>query len=198
MPNWCYSRVTVNTKSKSDAQNLCNLFNTWLDKGKDESDFKEDWLGSIIKYSGIGNPDTEGCPRCRGRIESLEADGTMLQFTTETAWSPMLKGLQMVIDKYAPGSEITYLSEECGMEIYFTNDPDLIGKIYVDNWTDEQDYIETCNDYEESIVRDKLKKALPLMDVENMSFDDINSALNEANIDIRVHRWKNVPIDELE
>ena len=191
MPNWCYTSVSINTKSH-------NLFNTWLDKGQEESDFKRNWLGSIIKYSGIGNPDSGDCPRCRGTIENIDTDDNSVIFNTETAWSPMLKGLKMVADKYAPGSEIIYSAEECGMEIYFTNDPSEVGKIYVDNWTDKGDYIESCDDYDESEVREALKDALPGMDVKNMPIDSINSALCEKGIDIRIHKWEEVSIEDLE
>lgn len=199
MPNWCYTQISVNCSSETKAQEIEKLFNEWLEKGKEDSDFKRNWIGSILKYSGLGQPDSEGCPRCRGSIADINVEDNILSFYTETAWAPMLQWLKFVTDKYDPNAEIIYTAEEPGCGIYYSNDPTVIGTVYIDNWTGEAINgvdVESAYDCSADYAKETVKKLLPDIDTNILSFDRINEILCDREMDVRFHEWEECAVEE--
>ena len=184
MPNWCFTQIVV---TNCDSNQLKSLFEEWLEKGKEGSDFKGSWLGSLVKYSGIGDPDAKGCPKCRGRIEDIDiVDSETLSFNTETAWCPQLGWLKVILDKYSPDSKIVYTAEECSEGLYETNDPTLAGTWNVDSGCD---LMESEWSITENALLSRLNDAL------KKNFETADSAIeyvidNEIGDEIWFHKWE--------
>ena len=144
MPNWCYTHITIRHEDESVIERLENLINKWTSKDYIKNGFGNNWLGNIVGNSGVGIVKCEGEPNketeevkylfCRGEICDVYRNGNELIITEESAWSPAVKMWLKVIDKYASGSELIYSAEECGCDLYMTNDEDHLDHYYLDWW----------------------------------------------------------------
>ena len=161
MPNWCLTTITISHENEQKLKQFEEKLNEWM-KGT-ESGFGNAWLGNIVINSKIGtvdeNPKTD--LRCRGSVVYMERFENQLVIDTETAWVPMLKLWQKLLEKYLPGGELIYSAEECGCGIYCTNDPAMLDCYLVDIWEDvgmvKEDY---CTDETEESVVEMLQKLL--------------------------------------
>ena len=77
------------------------------------------WLGCLVKALG-GDPKKI---YCRGEISDYELEDDVLTINMETAWSEMTE-TRHFIESVFPGMKIYYVEEECGCEVYNTNDAD--------------------------------------------------------------------------
>ncbi len=157
MPNWCYTSISIESDNKDGVKPLYDNILKWQEEGtKIENSWGNDWLGLLVE-KGLGvDPVNSNEYSCRGQFYDLQInqDGTQITCGAETAWGPMNELWLALIDKYIPGARFIYTSEECGMEIYITNDPDQVGKYYIDSWGDiEPEYIA-----DEGDVRDIAKE----------------------------------------
>ena len=75
------------------------------------------WLGCLVTILG-GNWKNI---YCRGKIIDFSLDDGILSIETETAWGEMDE-VRHFIEKVYPALKIYYYEEECGCEIYQTND----------------------------------------------------------------------------
>ena len=208
MPNWCYSNFTINHTDENKIKELFNKIDDWSKKSYKINDFDNygRWLGNIVGNAGLaewkkredGTSDFVPNIRCRGSITDMYYDGNYINISTETAWGPMMKMWQMLIDKYLPDAWIWYTAEECGCELYITNDPYYIGKYYIDLWeTPEEFSKETseCDATEEYTIK-FLQRVLKTKET------DINKLLKIADeIEdpwFSVHRWEECDVSECE
>ena len=75
------------------------------------------WLGCLVTILG-GNWNEI---YCRGHIINFSLEDGILSIETETAWGEMNE-VRHFIEKIYPALKIYYYEEECGCEIYQTND----------------------------------------------------------------------------
>ena len=135
-----------------------------LDNGLDvpKNDFKRRWLGNPLYLVGI-DPTAKhaggyGDLRCRGEIVAYDAldicdDEAQFFLSTETAWVPMVKMWQEIIDKMGLKSvRFAFCADEPGCELFCIYDPDGTG------WFD--DVIIDCHREPEDEYSDDLKKLL--------------------------------------
>lgn len=197
MPNWCYTNIYIHHEDENALKELESKIKDWTNSNYMETGFGNSWLGNIVIGSGIGTIDTgeETDIRCRGLLTYMEQYGNTLQIDTETAWAPMMKMWDKIINKYLPDAEIIYIAEECGEGLYWTNDPCYMDKYYIDAYDMED--IETGYD----VSREETIKILQqLLESEDDSIDDLINKFYDSNyIDkMSIHEWEYVEINELD
>lgn len=143
MPNWCFTDIDFKGKA-AHVIFLYSKIKEWTEENQTENGFGLNWLGNIVIGSGIATAETiddKTTPRCRGAIvyDSLNMIDNVptLSIQTETAWVPMIRMWQKIIDKYDLGLEIKYVSTEPGCEVFWTNDKEYVGKYVVDLFESE-------------------------------------------------------------
>ena len=199
MPNWCSTSIYIKHNDTKKLEELYNNINQWMRKNAMENGFTN-WLGNIVLNAKIGTVDTDKKTdlKCRGGIVFLDFSDMKneINIDTETAWVPMLKIWQKLIDKYLPDADIIFEATEPGCGIFVTNDADLQDKWLVDGWDFYEDWIEECY---ESIPKDalitKLKKGL------KTDCDDIDTLLkmfneSEASEHASINEWDYISLNE--
>jgi len=195
MPNWCGTHITINHEDANKLEQLYNLIEEWTSKNYKENGFGLNWLGNVVGNSGIDTSDEnkDFSVRCRGSITYMDFDGGQIIIDTETAWCPMLKMWIKILEKYLPDAELTYTAEECGCEIYYTNDPCIVGKYVIDSWNDD---VESDWEASKEYVRETLQK---LLETDEANVKKLIKMLYESDIDdVGVHQWKYVDEYELD
>lgn len=154
MPNWCYTTYHFQGK-ENELKILHDKINEWTSKQFIETAFGDSWLGNILYGAGlqdcINNPDPARYLACRGQIVDItDRDGNILRYSrkdftvsTETAWVPMAKMWNAVIEKLGLKSvEFSFCAEESGCEIYWIYDPHnhkyFIDEVYIDAYGTEE------------------------------------------------------------
>ena len=208
MPNWCYTNITIVHNDKDKLKAFFDKVEEWRKKPYKTNDFDTytlGWLGNIVGNSGLavwtkkenGREDFVPSISCRGSLQSFELMDGQINLNTETAWGPMLEIWKLLCDKYLPGAEIYYTAEESGNCLYQTNDPDVIGKYYIDIWEPPEEFEdeESMYDAEEDVTIDFLQRVL------NTSEKDIGKLLSMADdIDdpwFSINKWDSVEIYEV-
>ena len=156
MPNWCYNYLNFNSMN-NEAKKLYDLIITWQKEGTTiENSWNNDWLGLIVE-KGLKTDPLSGKYSCRGCIDEIElANDNELMINTHTAWGPMNKMWQDLVDKLGYTMNITCTSEEPNMGVYVTNDPELKDKYVIGYWGDDKDiysFLENTNDNTEKDLR---------------------------------------------
>lgn len=200
MPNWCSTSIYIKHNDTKKLEELYNNINQWMRKDAMENGFTN-WLGNIVLNAKIGTVDTDKKTdlKCRGGIVFLDFDdfNDAIIIDTETAWVPMLKIWQKLIDKYLPDADIIFEATEPGCGIFVTNDADLQGKWLVDCWGFYEDWIE--EGFYESIPKDVLinclKKGL------KTDCDDIDTLIpmfnkSEASEHASINEWDYISLNE--
>ena len=213
MANTCFTTITITHKNERKVKDFFEKVDTWAKKGYLDNDYNRPnidywWLGNIVGNSGIAkwtkkeNGDSDFVPniRCRGMLTRLELNGNQIIIDTETAWSPMLEMWQLLCQKYLRGAEIYYTADEGGNELYQTNDPDMIGKYYIDiidNVPEEFDDIAE-SEYEatEEMVIKLLQRVLHSDETDIKKLLDL---LDESDVEdwLHIHKWETVEIAEI-
>ena len=149
MPNWCDTTY----KCVGDPKEVRSLYKVIQRNAKRKTPrvnngFGVQWLGCIIDALGY---DWEQY-RCRGEIShSYMLDG-VLTIHQNTAWCEQ-EGFRECIEKAYPSIKVYYREEECGCEIYHTNDTTgqyFPERYFLDNY-DEPLYYETIEEAAESV-----------------------------------------------
>lgn len=203
MPNWCSTNISINCKNKEEAKILYAKIEEWTSYDYCENGFGHDWLGNIVGNSGIDSrkDGKDFSVRCRGELTFLDLNEEQVIIATETAWSPMLQMWKKICDKYLTEYEIIYTAEECGCELFFTNDPILLGKYIVDSLNDDftNEFL-NGESYDRETTKEYLRNVLQNCLV--ISEKDINTLLkmfHESDYeDVYIHPWEYVPISELD
>lgn len=194
MPNWCYTKITINHDDELRLKELENLIEKWTSHNYKENGFGLNWLGNIVGNSGIGtvdkNPETD--LRCRGSLIYMENMGDQLVIDTETAWSPMLKMWTKLLEKYLPDAELIYEAEECGCGLHSTNNPCMKDCYIIDSW--DIDDIETDWEASEETVIKTLQK---LLNTDETDIDKLIDMFEESehSDNMSIHKWDFDEID---
>ena len=208
MPNWCYTNISICHNDKDKLKAFFNKVEEWRKvpyKPNDFDTYTLGWLGNIVGNSGLavwtkkenGREDFVPSISCRGSLQSFELFDSNININTETAWGPMLEMWKLLCDKYLPGADIYYTAEESGNCLYQTNDPDVIGKYYIDIWEPPEEFEEEESEYEatEEQTVEFLQRVL------KTSEKDIGKLLSMADdIDdswFSVHKWETVETAEV-
>ena len=128
MPNWAYTNYMI----KGSESDVAALHKTIQDlEAREESylpnGFGKLWLGNLVSILG---GDWEKV-YCRGQILDYTFEDGLLRLNVESAWSEM-DGTRHFLQTVFPSLEIYYQTEEPGMCIFQTNDPD--GTYFPEKW----------------------------------------------------------------
>lgn len=188
MANWCFTRITINHESETELEKLDKLLDEWTSKDYMDNGFGHKWLGNIVLGSGVGTVDTnkETDLRCRGWITDHFIEDNQLHIDTETAWNPMLQMWTKVLEKYLPDAELLYEAEECGNEIYSTNDPTMKDCYIIDCCGIED--VESDWEASEETVRKTLQE---LLNTTEADVEKLIEMLDESEYDecMSIHKW---------
>lgn len=171
MPNLCTTSITLT--NDDTLNNFYNLLKKWTD-GCSE-------LSNIVRKANLGDV------KCRGDVShySLEKDGTALSIETETAWVPMLRMWQMLRDKFCPTAALYYHAAECGMDLFYTNDPNMIDTYYLD--AEEIGF-----GFYDSITKEKAVEILQEIlkaDTSN-NLEELSEMIEDAGLGCYIHKWR--------
>lgn len=195
MPNWCSTRIIIKCNDEEKMKNFEEKLRELISHNYMENGFGLTWLGNLVGNSGIGTVDEnkETDLRCRGSITYMEKFGEELFIDTETAWAPMLKVFVKLLEKYLPEAELIYEAEEPGCGVYYTNDPDLVGKYSLGAYG--CDDVNSAIDYNEEEVVNELKK---IVKTESDNLDEVLKALwkSEFATDVWFYQWEYLPAEE--
>lgn len=166
MPNWCSTKITIHCKSEQDALRFADTIESSLKSVKMKNGFGDTWLGNILLnldlatvQRGEYEETIKTDYRCRGTVLDLFQSSNEVTIYTDTAWSPMLKMWTAVADKIlGEGNyEKYYTAEEPGCELYGTNDPNMVGRVFIDffdNYEVLEKAFEDCDQSEEEFIED--------------------------------------------
>lgn len=138
MPNWCSTKY-IFRGSSNEINYLHRKIAEWTSNSAVQSDFGNDWLGNILYGAGLGDKVENNELRCRGSLEELQdPEDDCLELWTETAWAPMAKMWDAVIEALKLKTVgFAFEAEERGCEIYWIYDPHGYGdfdydQVYID------------------------------------------------------------------
>lgn len=159
MPNWCsttFKFYSDNTEQITDFYNRIIEFTSH--ESKTRNDFGKKWLGNIIE--GFNLEKVENI-RYRGWIDICDKTENSFSLYTETAWVPMTRMWNVIIEKYYPDIRYVFEAEECGNQLFVTSDAD--GEYFTNRYkldchiekTDSyfEEYFETAEDVIEAVNR---------------------------------------------
>ena len=108
-------------------------------------------LGCLVKALG-GDPEKV---YCRGEIAFYELENDILTISTETAWGEMNE-TRHFIESCFDGMKIYYCEEECGNEVFNTNDAEGLffpDRFYLDSEDDlPEPYFTTIKDAADTVA----------------------------------------------
>ena len=156
MPNWAYTNYVV----KGSAEEVAALHKIIHDlEAREESylpnGFGKLWLGNLVSILG---GDWEKI-YCRGQILDYTFEDDILKMNVESAWGEMDE-TRHFLQTVFPSLEIYYQTEEAGMCIFQTNDPDgtYFPHRWLLDWNDEKKNIYLYEYFEKLVdVIDYLK-----------------------------------------
>lgn len=160
MPNWCLTTYVFHGEA-NEIKVFHDKLNEWITLAKERNEEYPYWLTHILKGAGladaIDNPDPEKCIRCRGQItyiEELTEGDTTMDIDVETAWCPMTKIWQAVIDKLNLSIKFSFMAEEHGCGIYEVYDPEGFGDFRASQVWIEAEFEGTYNGIDADSLRD--------------------------------------------
>ena len=208
MPNWCYTNITIVHNDKDKLKAFFDKVEEWRKKPYKTNDFDTytlGWLGNIVGNSGLavwkkkenGREDFAPSISCRGSLQSFELMDGQINLNTETAWGPMLEMWKLLCERYLPGAEIYYTAEESGNCLYQTNDPDMIGKYYIDIWEPPEEFEdeESMYDAEEDVTIEFLQRVLK---TDEKDIDKLFSMAEDIDDPwFSINKWDSVEVNEI-
>ena len=208
MPNWCYTNITICHNDKEKLKAFFDKVEEWRKKPYKTNDFDTytmGWLGNIVGNSGLaewkvkdnGREDFVPSISCRGSLQTFELHDNCINLSTETAWSPMLEMWKLLCDKYLPNAEIYYTADEGGNEIYQTNDPDMIGKYYIDIVDDVPEEFDDIAESEYEATEEMVVKLLQrILHSDETNIKKLLDLHYKSDTDdwVHIHEWKTVEI----
>ncbi len=150
MANICSTTMRVlvyGDNATERAKEFTEKIREWQEKPFDETVKYPTWIGNLAKHAGV-NPDRYST---RGNIDHIEQNGNEIIIDQEDAWSPNVEVWDAIMKKsFGEDYELRYRASEPGCLVFETNEEDLVGKYYVDNYDNipEVDAIIGC-EYEE-------------------------------------------------
>lgn len=210
MPNWCYTNITICHNDKNKLKDFFDKVEEWRKKPYKTNDFDTyslGWLGNIVGNSGLaewkvkenGREDFVPSISCRGSLQTFELHDDSINIDTETAWGPMLEMWRLLCDKYLPGAEIYYTAEESGNGLYQTNDPDTIGKYYIDIVDTQPDEFEDVEEEYEASLEETVKLLQRIHKTKETDIDKLikKHEMSDESEWLSIHEWQTVETDEV-
>lgn len=191
MANWASTSYAIEG-SKSDLERMFNVINDFVKSNVKpvEANASKEWEGNIVKALGASEEQMKN-NYLRGFIQTYEIIDGVLYIEAEEAWGAT--DFRHLLAKLMPKLTIYYIVEECGCEVYATNDCD--GKYFTESY-----YVDICIDGDYfSKYFDTEKQVLAyvaqLLKKESVTMKDIDE-WNEEQDDnenyIYVHEFKYV------
>ena len=186
MANICLNYITINSEDRDNMQRLADFFDGSETRlvhfcEKAELDKESYYLRANVSY-----------------VEYQEDDDQLL-INVDSAWTPALKLIRDIAEKYVPDCEIVYNSQECGNVIYYTNDPMYFGTYCVDvcDWDALPIKIESIDDMRAECVVGFLNE---LFNTEEKDIDKLLEMLRNSEYDraVKINPWEERDIDEAE
>ena len=204
MPNWCYSNVEI-VGSEASIDRLEKEFDLALSKDRIRTDFSKEWLGNLLLHIGMSKDEVlNGDVRCRGAVTYFAREAKdRLVMDTETAWVPHMQCIKMFVDHYADDAAIFYRAEEPGCCLFWSNDDEYIGHVFIDHYPGEgfpedlEEAIDQAQYCSKTDVVEMLEEYLGhpgrLEDLES----ELNEQLQKINADLYVscNEYQNVPVE---
>ena len=191
MANWASTSYAIEG-SKSDLERMFNVINDFVKSNVKpvEANASKEWEGNIVKALGASEEQMKN-NYLRGFIQTYEIIDGVLYIEAEEAWGAT--DFRHLLAKLMPELTIYYIVEECGCEVYATNDCD--GKYFTDSYyvdiCIDGDYFSEYFDTEKQVlayVAQLLKKELVTM----KEIDEWNEEQDDNENYIYVHEFKYV------
>lgn len=191
MANWASTSYAIEG-NKSDLESVFNVINDFVKSNVKpvEANASKEWEGNIVKALGATDEQMKN-NYLRGFIQTYEIIDGVLYIEAEEAWGAT--DFRHLLAKLMPELTIYYIVEECGCEVYATNDCD--GKYFTESY-----YVDICIDgdyFSEYFDTEKqvLAYVAQLLKKESVTMKDIDE-WNEEQDDnenyIYVHEFKYV------
>ena len=137
MANWASTSYAIEG-NKSDLESVFNVINDFVKSNVKpvEANASKEWEGNIVKALGATDEQMKN-NYLRGFIQTYEIIDGVLHLEAEEAWGAT--DFRHLLEKLMPELTIYYIVEECGCEVYATNDSD--GKYFTDSY-----YVDACID----------------------------------------------------
>lgn len=137
MANWASISYAIEG-SKSDLERVFNVINDFVKSNVKpvEANASKEWEGNIVKALGASEEQMKN-NYLRGFIQTYEIIDGVLYIEAEEAWGAT--DFRHLLAKLMPELTIYYIVEECGCEVYATNDCD--GKYFTESY-----YVDICID----------------------------------------------------
>ena len=137
MANWASTSYAIEG-SKSDLERVFNVINDFVKSNVKpvEANASKKWEGNIVKALGATDEQMKN-NYLRGFIQTYEIIDGVLYIEAEEAWGAT--DFRHLLAKLMPELTIYYIVEECGCEVYATNDCD--GKYFTESY-----YVDICID----------------------------------------------------
>ncbi|WP_456106569.1 hypothetical protein [Prevotella sp.] len=137
MANWASTSYAIEG-NKSDLERVSNVINDFVKSNVKpvEANASKKWEGNIVKALGATDEQMKN-NYLRGFIQTYEIIDGVLYIEAEEAWGAT--DFRHLLAKLMPKLTIYYIVEECGCEVYATNDCD--GKYFTDTY-----YVDACID----------------------------------------------------
>ena len=137
MANWASTSYAIEG-NKSDLESVFNVINDFVKSNVKpvEANASKEWEGNIVKALGASEEQMKN-NYLRGFIQTYEITDGVLYIEAEEAWGAT--DFRHLLAKLMPELTIYYIVEECGCEVYATNDCD--GKYFTDSY-----YVDICID----------------------------------------------------
>ena len=210
MPNWCYTSIQIYHNDKDKLKAFFDKVEEWRKKPFKANDYDKyslGWLGNVVGNSGLakwgkrkdGIEDFIPNISCRGSLQSFELFDSNININTETAWGPMLEMWKLLCEKYLPGADIYYTAEESGNELYQTNDPDVIGKYYIDIVDTQPDEFEDVEGEYEASLEETVKLLQRIHKTKETDIDKLikKHEMSDESEWLSIHEWQTVETDEV-
>ena len=191
MANWASTSYAIEG-NKSDLESVFNVINDFVKSNVKpvEANASKEWEGNIVKALGASEEQMKN-NYLRGFIQTYEITDGVLYIEAEEAWGAT--DFRHLLAKLMPELTIYYIVEECGCEVYATNDCD--GKYFTDSYyvdvCIDRDYFSEYFDTEKQVlayVAQLLKKEAVTM----AEIDEWNEIQDDSENYIYVHEFEYV------
>ena len=137
MANWASTSYAIEGNN-SDLERMFNVINDFVKSNVKpvEANASKEWEGNIVKALGASEEQMKN-NYLRGFIQTYEIIDGVLYIEAEEAWGAT--DFRHLLAKLMPELTIYYIVEECGCEVYATNDCD--GKYFTESY-----YVDICID----------------------------------------------------
>ncbi len=191
MANWASTSYAIEG-NKSDLESVFNVINDFVKSNVKpvEANASKEWEGNIVKALGATDEQMKN-NYLRGFIQTYEIIDGVLHLEAEEAWGAT--DFRHLLAKLMPELTIYYIVEECGCEVYATNDSD--GKYFTDSY-----YVDACIDEDYfsdyfNTEKQVLVYVAQLLNREVISMEEIdewNKEQDDSENYIYVHEFKYV------